>query len=144
MHSTDTLAAPRAFLGLKPFHWICLGLIAATIALGMSAMGSSLTPYVSAAEAMDASGPVQVMGFPVDAGSYTADGVFRFGIKDEFGQPMEIHYAQPKPGNFEQAISVVAIGRFDRERNVFVADDLLVKCPSKYQEEGVPAAGVVQ
>ncbi|HEY1015590.1 MAG TPA: cytochrome c maturation protein CcmE [Herpetosiphonaceae bacterium] len=144
MQNAEMLAAPRKVLGLKPFHWICLALIALTIGLGMSALGKSLTPYVNVVEARAASGPVQVLGFPTDAGAYGADGAFVFGIKDEFGQPLEVHYAQPKPGNFEQAISVVAIGRFDSARNVFVADDLLVKCPSKYQEEGEAAAGAVK
>jgi cytochrome c-type biogenesis protein CcmE len=41
---------------------------------------------------------------------------------------------QTKPSNFEQAVSIVAIGHYDASRGVFLADDLLVKCPSKYQE----------
>ena len=37
------------------------------------------------------------------------------------------------PGNFDQATSVVAKGISNE--NEFVADKLLVKCPSKYQGE---------
>ena len=48
---------------------------------------------------------------------------------------MQVIYAKPRPANFEKAISIVAIGRYDEAKNVFVADDMLVKCPSKYQEQ---------
>ncbi|MFQ5607854.1 MAG: cytochrome c maturation protein CcmE, partial [Candidatus Zixiibacteriota bacterium] len=37
------------------------------------------------------------------------------------------------PGNFEQATSVTVIGKPDSEG--FVAENMLVKCPSKYQGE---------
>ena len=37
------------------------------------------------------------------------------------------------PGNFDQATSIVAIGRY--QDGVFAAEQLLVKCPSKYQAE---------
>jgi cytochrome c-type biogenesis protein CcmE len=46
---------------------------------------------------------------------------------------MRVRYHGLKPANFEEAISIVAIGRYDGSEKVFVADKLLVKCPSKYQ-----------
>lgn len=48
---------------------------------------------------------------------------------------MKVVYTRPKPANFEQAVSLVAIGRHDMTKGVFLADDMLVKCPSKYQEQ---------
>ena len=51
------------------------------------------------------------------------------------GKVVQVVYAKPRPANFEQAISIVAIGRYDQSKGVFVADDMLVKCPSKYQEQ---------
>jgi cytochrome c-type biogenesis protein CcmE len=44
-------------------------------------------------------------------------------------------YSQPKPSNFEQAVSIVAIGNYDVKTGNFIAESLLVKCPSKYQEQ---------
>ena len=129
-----SIPAKRGWLGLKPLHWIGLALIGLAIWLGVGALGSSLTPYVNVSEAKASGRAVQVMGYPEGGGSY-ADGAFRFSMKDDMGQPIEVVYSQPKPGNFDQAISVVAIGAYDSSRNVFVADDLLVKCPSKYQEQ---------
>jgi len=44
-----------------------------------------------------------------------------------------VRYNGVKPANFEDAISIVAIGNFDRTEGEFAAGKLLVKCPSKYQ-----------
>ena len=54
-----------------------------------------------------------------------------FPITDEHGNRMPVRYGGIKPGNFEQADRVVVIGRYDE--GIFLADQLLVKCPSKYQ-----------
>jgi cytochrome c-type biogenesis protein CcmE len=47
---------------------------------------------------------------------------------------MPVHYYGVVPGNFEQATSVVLKGK--STEGVFVAEQMLVKCPSKYQGEG--------
>ena len=44
-----------------------------------------------------------------------------------------MRYHGVKPANFEDAISIVAIGHYESGRDEFVANKLLVKCPSKYQ-----------
>ncbi|HKY61724.1 MAG TPA: cytochrome c maturation protein CcmE, partial [Gemmatimonadota bacterium] len=53
---------------------------------------------------------------------------------DDHGETLPVVYHGVKPANFEQATSVVAIGTYKGDQ--FVADQLLVKCPSKYQAEG--------
>jgi cytochrome c-type biogenesis protein CcmE len=55
-------------------------------------------------------------------------------LQDENGKLVKVVSDDPRPANFEQAISIVAIGRYDQGEQAFMADDLLVKCPSKYQE----------
>ncbi len=59
-----------------------------------------------------------------------------FPITDDGDNHMLVEYGGTKPGNFEQADRVVVIGKY--ENGVFLADQLLVKCPSKY--EGSSAA----
>ena len=44
-----------------------------------------------------------------------------------------MRYEGLKPANFEEAISIVAIGRYDPDTGELAANKLLVKCPSKYQ-----------
>ncbi|KPL88911.1 cytochrome c maturation protein CcmE domain-containing protein [Herpetosiphon geysericola] len=119
---------------LKPLHMVGIALLVLAGWLGFTSMGDSLTPYVNVSEAKASGRNVQVMGYPQNQGTVEA-GAFRFTMRDEMGQPIEVLYRQPKPGNFDQAISVVAIGAFDESEDIFVADDLLVKCPSKYQED---------
>ena len=58
----------------------------------------------------------------------------RFTLRDEAsGETIRIRYSGLKPANFEDAISIVAIGRWDGASEELAADKLLVKCPSKYQ-----------
>ena len=56
-----------------------------------------------------------------------------FNLKDDKGEVMPVVYHGVIPGNFDQATMVVAIGRYQDGR--FQAEELLVKCPSKYQAE---------
>jgi cytochrome c-type biogenesis protein CcmE len=57
---------------------------------------------------------------------------FSFHMKDESGNVRRVVYPRPKPNNFEQATQLVVVGTM--RNNVFHADDMLMKCPSKYNE----------
>lgn len=57
---------------------------------------------------------------------------FSFYMKDEDGNIRRVIYPKPKPNNFEQATQLVVIG--EMKNNVFYANDMLMKCPSKYNE----------
>lgn len=102
----------------------------------MSKFQESLTPYVSYRQARAAERTVQVAG-GLEKGSSDydmADDSLRFTLREEAsGETLRIRYAGLKPANFEDAISIVAIGRWDPASEEFAADKLLVKCPSKYQ-----------
>jgi len=109
--------------------------IAVFLAFGMLSFKKTLTPYVSFAEARSSDRVVQVKGYPDHKNArfdpdYKA---FLFTMKDDNGDDLKVVYRGPKPGNFEQAESVVAIGRYNGE--VLESDQLLVKCPSKYESE---------
>jgi cytochrome c-type biogenesis protein CcmE len=60
-----------------------------------------------------------------------------FRLKDDKGEVLPVEYRGVIPGNFDQAVSIVAIGRYKDGK--FAADQLLVKCPSKYQAEAEKA-----
>ncbi len=96
----------------------------------------ALTPYVSYELARGAERTVQVAG-GLDKGSSAYDeasGHLRFTlIEPETSETIQVRYDGVKPANFEDAISIVAIGRFDNQAGEFAAKQLLVKCPSKYQ-----------
>lgn len=57
---------------------------------------------------------------------------FSFYMKDEDGNVRRVIYPKPKPNNFEQATQLVVIG--EMKNDVFYANDMLMKCPSKYND----------
>lgn len=118
---------------MKPKYIIGSVIILAALIFGGFSLKKSLTPYVSFAEAQRMNGTVQVMGKLVEGKtSYDMENhKLYFSIYDNHQNQLPVVYAGVKPGNFEQATSIVAIGRY--QNNVFQAEQLLVKCPSKYQ-----------
>lgn len=96
----------------------------------------SMTPYVSLKEAMATDSVVQFKGSRVvGSEKYNpANKEFAFRLVDDNGEECQVVYRGVKPANFEQATEVVAIGR--HKDGIFQAEQLLVKCPSKYQAEG--------
>ncbi len=58
--------------------------------------------------------------------------MFRFHMKDESGNVRQVNFNRSKPNNFEDAESLVVIGT--AHDGVFHSDDMLVKCPSKYND----------
>lgn len=55
---------------------------------------------------------------------------FTFHMQDESGNVRKVVYPRPKPNNFEEADRLVVIG--EMRNNVFYANEMLMKCPSKY------------
>ena len=118
---------------MKKGYWIAAVLALAFIGLGLTAFQKTLTPYLSFEEARKARGVVQVMGaLDKESDRYdTASQELSFDLLDAGGGRIRVAYNGTKPGNFKDAISIVAIGRFSQGR--IQAEKLLVKCPSKYQ-----------
>ncbi len=111
---------------------------------GGSAFMRTTIRYVSIEEARTSARLVQVMGkIDFDRVHYDPHGArLEFSIYDPeaadkvTASRLDVVYQGVVPGNFDQATSVVLKGR--SEGNAFVADQILVKCPSKYQGEGGP------
>ena len=112
---------------------IAVVLLAVAAGIGMTSFKKTMTPYITFREARAASGMVQVSGTLANK-DYTlkaAEQFLRFQLKDLNGDVMPVIYRGTIPGNFDQAVSIVAIGEYKGDH--FEADKLLVKCPSKYQ-----------
>ena len=112
---------------------LAVGLLVAAIAIGVTSFKQTMTPYIGFTEARTASGTVQVNGVLADKNYVLKprEQYLRFNLRDSKGQIMPVEYRGVIPGNFDQAVSVVAIGRYEQDH--FEANQLLVKCPSKYQ-----------
>jgi cytochrome c-type biogenesis protein CcmE len=117
---------------MKPAAWVGLAIIIAALIFGANAFVKTLTPYVSFDQARTAAGKVQVMG-KLDKKSihYTAGKSLDFTLVDDSGNRLPVTFFASRPSNFEEAVQVTAIGRYSG--GIFEADNLLVKCPSKYQ-----------
>jgi cytochrome c-type biogenesis protein CcmE len=119
---------------MKKAYWAGAALIAAFLVLGLTTFSSSMTPYVSFDEAQKSPRTVQVMG-GLEKGSSRYDTTSKtlfFNLVDlESKRVLPVAYRDVKPANFEDAVSIVAIGKYGN--GGFQAEKLLVKCPSKYQ-----------
>ena len=114
---------------------LAAALFAVAATVGVSSFKRTMTPYIGFAEARSASGLVQVNGKLADKDYVLKpeEQFLRFSLRDEKGEVMPVEYRGVIPGNFDQAVSVVAIGKYEGDH--FEAQQLLVKCPSKYQAE---------
>ena len=120
---------------------LALGLLVVAAGFGFSSFKKTMTPYVPFSEARRAAGLVQVNGVLADKNYVLKQNeqYLRFKLRDEKGEVMTVEYRGVIPGNFDQATSIVAIGRYANDR--FAAYQLLVKCPSKYQAEAQKRKG---
>lgn len=119
---------------MKKSYWLGLIVIVLFLALGARSFNKSLTPYVSVAESRKSAEAVQVAGDLVKSSIYynIRTGELRFNIRDKTGT-LPVVYKKERPGNFDQANRVVVNGTYDSRQHCFFAEQLLVKCPSKYQ-----------
>ncbi|MGD8529944.1 MAG: cytochrome c maturation protein CcmE [Syntrophobacterales bacterium] len=108
-------------------------LLAMTLAL--YSFKSTLTSYVTVREAKASKRPVQVAGIVVEGTDRydLENNNLIFILREDGGDEMKVEYDGPRPGNFDNVTKVVAIGRYEPEEQVFVARELLVKCPTKYE-----------
>src|SRR5262249_61831002 len=97
---------------MKKGYWVAGVFALIFVALGVTAFQKTLTPYVSFDEARKSKGVVQVMGsLDKTSDQYdTAKEELRFDLLDTAGNRLPVSYRGIKPGNFKDAISIVAIG----------------------------------
>ena len=63
------------------------------------------------------------------------DEMFSFVIKNDTNMALTVNKNGIKPVNFEHAEQIVVLGRYNPVSGIFEADNILTKCPSKYQKE---------
>ena len=132
---------------MKKSHILILVVIAAAIAIIVSTAGDAST-YVTfdQAQAMWTSGnkkEIHVVGeLKKDANGHIIgieegnDRVsFSFLMVDDNGREQKVTYNQPMPADFTRSEKVVVIGSYVDSN--FIASKILLKCPSKYQEQNV-------
>ncbi len=109
--------------------------VVSAMVMAMYSFQSTLTSYVTVSEAKASKRPVQVAGIVVtgtDRYDLERNNLI-FVLREDGGDQMQVEYDGPRPGNFDNVTKVVAIGRYEPKKQVFMAKELLVKCPTKYE-----------
>lgn len=132
---------------MKKSHILGLLVIAAAIAIIISTAGDAST-YVGFEEALAMSTAgnkkeIHVVGelkkdtdghiIGLEEGTDRVS--FSFIMIDENGKEQKVFYDEPMPSDFTRSEKVVVIGSYENES--FKASKILLKCPSKYQEQKI-------
>lgn len=138
---------------MKKTHILGIAIIAIAIAIIVSTAGDA-SSYVSFKEAKELASEgnntaVHVVGrLKKDANNHILGmqydplkdpNYFTFMLVDTNRIEQQVVYFKPKPQDFERSEQVVIIGKM--QNKVFVADKILLKCPSKYVEKEIKAEG---
>ncbi|MDH4057825.1 MAG: cytochrome c maturation protein CcmE [Cyclobacteriaceae bacterium] len=134
---------------MKKTHIFIIVVIAVAVAIIVSSTEEAST-YVTFSEAYQLasngnSNSIHVVGDLTKDSSGKVIGIepgedkvsFSFVMIDEAGKEQQIHYNQPMPQDFTRSEKVVVIGSY--KGDTFFAEKILLKCPSKYQEEKLNA-----
>jgi cytochrome c-type biogenesis protein CcmE len=118
---------------MKPGVLLGAGIIGiCTLAAGYSLRGA-VRPSLTVKEVMASAGePCEVYGEVVKGATHydLRAARLQFRLTDKTGDTIPIVFPKPKPANFDQASHVKAIGTY--RDGAFQADNLILKCPSKY------------
>lgn len=128
---------------MKKAHIIALIAIIAAIAIIISA-SQDVSTYATFSEASRTSSKVKVTGeldpdYRIDYDAEKSPNTTTFHMLDLDGESKKVILKMPKPQDFELSESVVVTGKM--EDDIFVADEVLLKCPSKYKDEELKIRG---
>ena len=139
---------------MKTTHIILIVIIAVAIGVIISTSGDA-SRYVSFKEAYQMAGngdddKVHVVGKLKKAQDGSIQGMyynpiidpnrFEFVLVDNNNESHPVVYRNAKPQDFDKSEQVVIVGNV--KGDVFMADEILMKCPSKYEEKEVKAASL--
>ena len=134
---------------MKKSHIVALGVIAIAIAIIISTVGDAST-YATFVEAKELAqsgntksihvvgelkkNPMgEIVGMRYDP--VIDPNRFEFVMIDSLNNESRVVYSQPKPQDLDKSEKVVVVGKMDLNQEVFKAEQILLKCPSKYNNE---------
>jgi cytochrome c-type biogenesis protein CcmE len=134
---------------MKPKYIIALVIIAVAVGIIILTAGDAST-YVNFGQAQQMASegsttPIHVVGqLKKDEAGHivglenSIDKLsFSFVLIDDDKKEQTVYYNEPMPPDFLRSEKVVVIGGYQGER--FIAKKILLKCPSKYQEQKLDA-----
>lgn len=115
-----------------------IGLITIALCIGfLISLNADTNSYSNFKEASASNKEEHVMGYWEKAGGMYYDAAkdanhFAFNMKDDKGEVRKVIYNGTKPQDFERSEKLVLIGKM--EKDTFYASKILMKCPSKYND----------
>ncbi len=139
---------------MKKSHIIAIIIIAVAVGVIISTAGDAST-YVSFKEAYEmaaegdkdmvhvvgklkkdaVTGKIEMQYDPIVDPNY-----FSFVMVDTNKEERAVIYYHPKPQDLEKSEKIVVVGSV--KNNEFIADQILMKCPSKYEEKELKTSAV--
>ena len=124
---------------MKKLPIIALICIAAAVVIFMSA-ADDMSTYATFAQAESSQSTVRVAGElakdkPIEYNPEVNPNFFSFYVRDAEGQEEKVVLLAAKPQDFELSEQIVVTG--EMLDGHFLANDMLMKCPSKYKDEEV-------
>ena len=132
---------------MKKSHVIAIIVIAVSIGIIISTAGDA-SNYVDFNKAKDMalsgnSNSIHIVGELTKAPDGTVEGIevgenklsFSFNMMDENNQMQKVFHPNPIPADFKRSEKIVVIGSYHND--AFIAEKILMKCPSKYQEDQI-------
>jgi cytochrome c-type biogenesis protein CcmE len=134
---------------MKKSHIVALGVIAVAIGIIISTVGDASTyaTFVEAKELAESgnSKSIHVVGelkknpmgeiIGMQYNPVLDPNRFEFVMIDSLNNESRVVYNQPKPQDLDKSEKVVVVGKMDLNQNIFKAEQILLKCPSKYNNE---------
>jgi cytochrome c-type biogenesis protein CcmE len=122
---------------MKKSHILAIIIVAAAIGLLISA-SSGVTTFADFAQAERTGDRIKLVGQlvkdqPVEYDPEKDPNFLAFQLRDEKGEVRRVTLRAAKPQDFERSEQVVLTGAMNGQ--VFEAEDMLLKCPSKYQDQ---------
>lgn len=101
-------------------------------------MSNDISTYSNFSDAIKMDRKVKIVGQlvlsePMLYNPEVSPNEFRFHLVDNDGVQKQVLLLKPKPTDFEKSDQIVLTG--EMEEDIFVAEEILMKCPSKYKEE---------
>ena len=120
----------------KKSHIIGAIIIVLAMIMAMYSFQSTMTTYVNVSEAKVSPRPVQVAGIVVrESKEYDLqNNRLIFTLREDSGDEMAVEYDGHKPANFDDVTKIVVTGKYNTGKQIFVAREVLVKCPTKYEQ----------
>jgi cytochrome c-type biogenesis protein CcmE len=134
---------------MKKSHIVALGIIAVAIGIIISTVGDASTyaTFIEAKElAQSGNGKsIHVVGelkknpmgeiIGMRYNPILDPNRFEFVMIDSLNNESRVVYNQPKPQDLDKSEKVVVVGKMDLNKDIFKAEQILLKCPSKYNNE---------